>query len=252
MTTGFGFCPNCGTPRIAAEQKFCAGCGAALSPVAPAALMAAPPAPPAPVAAPPAPPSAVQAPAPPPAWAAAQPPVAAPPMAAARPPVAAPPQYSPAPSAGQTAPKAAAVPIATVMGVNITRQMLLIGGIVLAVVVGAFIFMNMNSKPGSLSVTPSTFSCSSSVQVTSTIKLPKSLKATDQLLWQLDGVTSIKSTVGDNFTAQGDGSWMFTNTSSASSSCSGPNGELAMGTHTMRILDAGGRVLAEGAYTLKP
>jgi len=31
MTTGFGFCSSCGTPRIAAEQRFCAGCGADLS-----------------------------------------------------------------------------------------------------------------------------------------------------------------------------------------------------------------------------
>src|SRR5664280_819073 len=37
MTMGFGFCPNCGTPRVAAEQKFCAGCGLALSPASPPA-----------------------------------------------------------------------------------------------------------------------------------------------------------------------------------------------------------------------
>ena len=30
MTTGFGFCANCGTPRISADQKFCAVCGTPL------------------------------------------------------------------------------------------------------------------------------------------------------------------------------------------------------------------------------
>lgn len=29
MTTGFGFCPNCGTPRATADQRFCPSCGAA-------------------------------------------------------------------------------------------------------------------------------------------------------------------------------------------------------------------------------
>jgi len=34
MTTGFGLCAVCGSPRSAAEQKFCATCGSALSPAA--------------------------------------------------------------------------------------------------------------------------------------------------------------------------------------------------------------------------
>jgi hypothetical protein len=46
MTTGFGFCPICGTPRTAAEQKFCPVCGSAfavgVSPALPVALVAGP------------------------------------------------------------------------------------------------------------------------------------------------------------------------------------------------------------------
>ena len=57
MTTGFGFCATCGTPRLAADQKFCAVCGSALAPMAPPAPapVAPPPAPPAPVVVAPAP-----------------------------------------------------------------------------------------------------------------------------------------------------------------------------------------------------
>jgi hypothetical protein len=45
MTTGFGFCPICGTPRTAAEQKFCPACGSAFAAepaVLPGALVAGP------------------------------------------------------------------------------------------------------------------------------------------------------------------------------------------------------------------
>ena len=51
MTTGFGFCANCGTPRTAVDQKFCNTCGSAF----PAATPPSPPAQPIPVAPPPPP-----------------------------------------------------------------------------------------------------------------------------------------------------------------------------------------------------
>ena len=35
MTTGFGFCHNCGTPLVSVGQKFCAACGLAFSGVMP-------------------------------------------------------------------------------------------------------------------------------------------------------------------------------------------------------------------------
>jgi len=41
MSTGFGFCPTCGAPRTAAEQRFCAVCGSAFA----AGVSPAPPAP---------------------------------------------------------------------------------------------------------------------------------------------------------------------------------------------------------------
>ena len=36
MTTGFGFCPNCGTPLVSVGQKFCIGCGHAFAGAVPA------------------------------------------------------------------------------------------------------------------------------------------------------------------------------------------------------------------------
>jgi hypothetical protein len=121
------------------------------------------------------------------------------------------------------------------------------------VIGGAYLFMNMSSKPGSISVTPSTYSCSAENQVTSVIKLPSSLKATDQIAWVLDGVPVVSAKVSDTFKVQGDGSWLYTDTSSASSSCTGPGGgPLTPGTHTLQIRDATGKVLAEGSYTLAP
>ena len=46
MATGLGFCPNCGTPKTAAEQKFCPTCGAVLAAIAgPATVPTPPPAP---------------------------------------------------------------------------------------------------------------------------------------------------------------------------------------------------------------
>jgi hypothetical protein len=245
MTTGFGFCPQCGTPRIAAEQRFCAGCGTDL-----AAIVVPPPTPPVaaalptplPVAAPPAPAAAVPSQPPtPPAWSVA--PAQSYPAA----------YTAPGAPGVPAAPAAPAAPIATVAGIKVTPKLLAIGGIALAVVVGAYLFMSMNSKPGSISVTPASFSCSAQNQVTSVIKLPSSLKATDQIAWQLDGVPVITTKVSDQFKLQSDGSWLFTDTSSASSSCTGPGGgPLTMGAHTMRILDASGKVLAEGSYTVTP
>ena len=295
MMMGFGFCPNCGTPRVAAEQRFCAGCGLALAAASPPAPQA-----PVPIAAPvsvssdltspiPPPPASepiavAEAPADPPPWAVekvVQPVEApsAPPPWAARP--VAPPAWSMPPAAAPTAPpwavpppapgaptaqavapgtpasapaptpRAPGTPIATVAGIKVTPKLLAIGGIALAILV-AIVYVSMGSKSGGITFAPSTFSCSSSAQVATVIRLPSSMLATDKLNWQIDGVTRITSTVADNFKQQTDGTWLFTDTSNASSNCQVPSGPLSMGTHSFRILDVSGRVLAEGSFTLTP
>jgi hypothetical protein len=112
--------------------------------------------------------------------------------------------------------------------------------------------MATSSKSGSITFAPSTFSCSSSAQVATVIRLPSSMLTTDKLNWQTDGVTLITSTVADNFKQQTDGTWLFTDTSAGTSHCQGPSGPLSMGTHSFRILDVTGRGLAEGSFTLTP
>jgi hypothetical protein len=112
--------------------------------------------------------------------------------------------------------------------------------------------MATSSKAGGITFAPSTFSCSSSAQVATVIKLPSSMLATDKLNWQIDGVTLVTSAVADNFKQQTDGTWLFTDTSTGTSNCQGPSGPLSMGTHSFKILDASGRGLAEGSFTLTP
>jgi hypothetical protein len=285
MMMGFGFCPNCGTPRVAAEQRFCAGCGLALAAASPPAPQA-----PVPIAAPvsvssdltspiPPPPAsepiaAAEAPADPPPWAvekvvqpveapSAPPPWAAqpvappawsmPPAAApTAPPWAVPPPAPGAPTAQAVAPgtpasapaptpRAPGTPIATVAGIKVTPKLLAIGGIALAVI-AVVVYMATSSKADGITFAPSTFSCSSSAQVTKVMQLPSSMKATDRLSWQEDGVSIFTNTVTDTFKQQTDGT----------SNCQGPSGPLSMGTHSIRILDVSGRGLAEGSFTLTP
>jgi hypothetical protein len=69
---------------------------------------------------------------------------------------------------------------------------------------------------------------------------------------QADGVPMYVNAVSESFQKQSDGSWLYANPSTASSSCQGASGPLSMGTHTIRILDLNGRVLAEGSFTLTP
>ena len=118
--------------------------------------------------------------------------------------------------------------------------------------VGIVVYMSMSAKSGSITLTPSSFSCSSSTQVTAVMRLPASMQATDMLTFQTDGVTKSSGTVDSTFSRQSDSSWLFSEPSTASSVCQGSGGTLLIGTHTLRILDAGGKVLAEGSYTLTP
>lgn len=286
MTTGFGFCPTCGTPRQAADQRFCPVCGSALAAPAPAA-----PPPPVAAATPPPPPpppttpaeSRAEAAAPVPAdWTspippppapqpegaapAAQPPAAPAWSIPAAPPPAPAPQYYPAypgaPAgypAGAPTPAAPGKPIATIGSVRVTPMLLAIGAVVLvAVLVGAFLLLSSGSKSGGeITVSPATYSCSSSTMVTATMRLPSTVQATDALVFQQDGKTV--DTLGitihptDMFTRQSDGSWLYTRTDTASSNCTGSSGEqLSMGAHTMTILDSAGHVLAQGSFTLTP
>ncbi|MGA3058324.1 MAG: zinc ribbon domain-containing protein [Candidatus Limnocylindrales bacterium] len=291
MATGFGFCPNCGTPRVAAEQKFCAGCGANLTMVVPPGpavvvtppvVAAEPPAATAPKAHEKAAPEPAPAPEPAAAQAVAPAPEPAPWMTAVSPPPpapepetaaeasAAPPATPPVPPAYATgpapyqagapvpaAPSAPAKPLVTIGSVNVTPKMAAIAGIALAAILVVGYFVSSGSKSSGITVTPSTYSCSSTAVVTVVMRLPATVKATDPLVFQQDGKTidttgfSIK--VSDMFTLQPDGTWTYTRSDTAKSNCTGSSGTtLSMGTHTVAILDASGHVLAQGSFTLTP
>jgi hypothetical protein len=140
-------------------------------------------------------------------------------------------------------------------GTGLSPATLVVGVAIVAVigVVGYFAFLSHSGLPGSIAISPSTYSCSSSQQVVATMKLPASLKDTDQITIQLDGqvlVTVPVSTLADK---QADGSWLKTNSQPASESCTNATGgKLSIGTHIMRLMDSNGKTLAEGSYTLTP
>jgi hypothetical protein len=147
-------------------------------------------------------------------------------------------------------------------GIKITPQMLAIVGVILAVIVGAYLFVNMNSS-GSITFSPSTVSCSSPVTFTTTARLPASVKATDSITIMFDGKSvgsSPVSSSGSDVKQQADGSWVSVSTTTPSemqSLCAAGGAALGMnvltpGTHTMQVLDASGKVLAQGSYTVTP
>ncbi len=256
MSTGFGFCPTCGTPRTAAEQKFCAVCGFSFA--------GAPPMPPAPpVAAPVQPEPPAGAPTAPPPW-------ATPGAAAAQTASQGVPSYPP-PYLGAPAPPVPVAPAATSAGHKSRRPLLVLGGLVLAAIVGVFVYMNLRSTltnggstSGGITFTPSSFSCSSALglnPVTVTARLTsfmtsKDVNQQDTWQWQLDGApvnigTNVLTT--PRFIPLTDGSWRATGTTIASWICTDESNQVrSMGAHTMRVLDASGKVLTEGSFTLTP
>ena len=242
MTTGFGFCPNCGAPLTEAGQRFCAACGFTL-PVAEAAAAAITPA----VALPPPP----AGPPPAPAWA-----------------------MPPAAPVGAAPAKTAISPAMLLVGGLVIAAIVAVGyfatngskptptggpGHSGGLFGSAFPSVGTvatdtpvaaTPTPGdvgsSISVKPSTVNCSdTTMKVTLTAWLASSTKASDQVAAELDGQTGDLSAVSDNFEKQSDGRWLSTETQSAPSFC----GDIAAGKHTVRILDGQGNVLAQTSFT---
>jgi hypothetical protein len=190
------------------------------------------PAPAAPVAAPPAPtwPSAAPAPAPS-AWG-AQPPAGQPQAWQG---------YAPAaPAKSKTNP-----------------LIFVIGGVLILALIGVvgFLAVSANSSGGSnvggITVNPSSFKCSSGSPVQYTVKLPASVKGTDKVTNRADGGDWGRAvTVSDYFTQQSDGSWLHDEASDPLSTCDGPTGKFSSGTHKLQVVDASGKVLADGSFTI--
>jgi hypothetical protein len=58
--------------------------------------------------------------------------------------------------------------------------------------------------------------------------------------------------VSTYFTSQPDGSWRHEDSPPNLSACQGPSGKIAVGTHKLQLVDSGGKVLAEGSFTVTP
>jgi hypothetical protein len=150
--------------------------------------------------------------------------------------------------------------------------MLLVGVVVIAaIVIGAFFVMN-NSKGtpggsgspvasgslpasgavsstvaggGSIVFVPSTIGCPGQ-GFTTNIVLPASVKATDTITYQIDDTTIIAQTVADfGFAQQANGTWSISDINQAGST----HCDMGPGKHTARLIDANGKVLAQGAFT---
>jgi hypothetical protein len=92
-------------------------------------------------------------------------------------------------------------------------------------------------------------------------RLPSSVKNRDRpgLIWHLDGANisfgsgPLSSPI---FLPQTDGSWLFTDRTFVAYLCDSQIGQgigqrsTSIGPHTIRVLDASGKVLADGSFTV--
>jgi hypothetical protein len=168
-----------------------------------------------------------------------------PPVAPAGPPAVAPPGWS--------TPQV----VAPVRG-GVNPMLVVAAGLVVVAMVAAFVVVNNGKPGGGITISPSTLSCNSPVAFTVTVHLPASVHATDLITVRLDGKTTASAQLSDagSTTQQADGSWLIVTTYSvddmrAACAAGSPVGEVNLfspGTHTMQVLDASGRVLAQGSY----
>ena len=221
MTTGFGFCPHCGTAMTVAGQTFCASCGGSLAAVATRGAMPTPP-PPAPVA-------------PPYAWT---------------------PQGPVAPAKSSVSPVLLVVGALVILALVVGGIYAVNSGSKASPGPsgGSSVPTNVSSSPsggnnggfpGSIVFSPSTINCPSG-PFTTTVKLPSSVNETDQITYRIDETEIVTQSVADfGMTQQPDGTWFVKDTNpDGSSNCS-----MGPGVHTASLLDADGQVLAQTSFT---
>jgi hypothetical protein len=171
----------------------------------------------------------------------------------------------------------APVALAATGGHRSGRPLVVLGGLVLAAIVGVFAYMNMNSTStnggsgsGAITFTPSTISCSAILAADVPYVATLSFMPYDSGVrgavaqqtiaqWQLDGATiDINNNplfIGGSpsFFAMRDGSFQATGSLDLTDVC--PNSyypSRRLGTHTIRALDSNGKVLVQGSITLTP
>ena len=101
---------------------------------------------------------------------------------------------------------------------------------------------NGANYPGSLVFSPATVGCDAPMTIA--IKLPSSVKDADEITLRIDGAASSTNTVIEaGMTKEADGSWSETVPTNAD--CS-----IGAGLHIEQLVDASGKVLAEGSFTI--
>lgn len=144
---------------------------------------------------------------------------------------------------------AVAAPIATPVPARRGMNPAILVGLVLlaAVIAGVVYFGFLQGGSASASLSPSSFSCSGpSVQVTMTVRLPGSLQGSDMVTSEVDGMKGDPERVDKGFKKDGS-TWLSSDTVPSSTLCL-----LGTGKHTIRALDASGKVLVEGSWTANP
>jgi hypothetical protein len=102
---------------------------------------------------------------------------------------------------------------------------------------------------GVTTIVPSSFSCSApAVDVKLAIQLSASFAGSTEVTSELDGVPGTPTTVAADFEQQADGSWLSSSTVSSSALCE----QFSVGKHSIGALDAAGKVITEGTFTIKP
>jgi hypothetical protein len=274
MTTGFGYCANCGTPRVSTEQTTCNACGAVFA-APPTWAQPAQPAWQQPAWQQPAPPAWQQPQPQAPVWQPAAPPEASAWQQPAPPQAPQPPQqdwsqqpqppqqdwsqqpqppqqdwstgyqqgypgYTPAPSSNKGL-------IAAIVGV--VGVVVVIAIIVVAVLISGG---GKKSSGGTITFSPQTFPCGTTQTISSTVRLPASVAGTTTVTFYNDGVAETTFLVSDRFTKQSDNSWLYNETENSGTLACTSTGGASVGSHSVSVEDAFGKVLATGTYTITP
>ncbi len=109
---------------------------------------------------------------------------------------------------------------------------------------------------GGITFSPATVNCANPGSVgaeTVTILLPSSVHTGDVLTENLDGKTLQTGPLASDAVPKPDGSWsetLQTNAADMDSFCLIAGNGFTSGTHTEQVLDASGKVLAQGSYTV--
>jgi hypothetical protein len=109
-----------------------------------------------------------------------------------------------------------------------------------------------NNSGGSITFSPQTFGCGTAQTITATVRLPASVAGTTAVTFYNDGVAESTSQVSNQFTKQGDNSWLYNESETSGTFACTSSGGASVGAHKVSVQDQSGKVLATGSYTVTP